>query len=377
MIHRFILSLSFFVALSTPLKATNLYFFDGLDAFVQKKLSARGYTSALYYSPSLRFSDVQRIKNGRFVVNYGKWKPEFPVHFQAISFNEDGNFFPQDAISAIFQILFPSPGGIELQPNQTITDPITLASLKTLGTMLRQIEEGCMISEAAKREETLRDSLYHLFPIEVSDDKASQFNIPALSLEECMKNYDAYLTYDFKKNIALYIKRLLSGVSEQDLEKEDFTQDDPDKYTKALKSIDLDLFERGLLKDGELETYLHYWDTYNQLKTYKGRKLVPEQQSALNKFKEAYKDYLLLEENKTRFKKVILVETLIQALSQQKDDQENYSYPAFIVQRALMAYFWMKAKNETDVVDWFSGLLEISTDELMPHIKSRFPLSTV
>ena len=70
-----------------------------------------------------------------------------------------------------------------------------------------------------------------------------------------------------------------------------------------------------------------------------------------------------------------LVETLIQALSQQNNDQENYSYPPSIVQRALITYFWMKAKNEADVIDWFSGLLEAPTEELMPRVKSRFPLT--
>lgn len=376
MIKRFILSLSFLFIFSSTLKATDLYFFDRLDAFVQEKLSARGYASTLYYSSSLRFSDRERIKNGRLVGNYNTWEPEFPVHFQAISFNNgNANFCPQDAISAIFQILFPCPGEIELQPNQTISDPITLASFKTLGVMLRHIEEGYMISNAAKREEALRNSLYHLLPLENSNEKASQFNVSPLNLEECLKNYDAFLVYDFKKNIALYLAKLLTGVSDEDLEDEGFTHNDPDKYTKALKVLGLDLFERGLLKDGELETYLYYWEAYNKFKTYKGRKLTLEQQSDLNKFNEVYKDHLVFEENKTRFKKVVFVETLIRALSQQQSDHRTYSYPAFFVQRALMTYFWMKAKNEGDVGEWFSGLLDVPSEELRPRIQSRFPLN--
>jgi hypothetical protein len=374
LMKRLILSIILLIMAPTSLKATDLYFFDGLDAFIQDKLSAKGYPSALYYSPSLRFIDAERIKNVRLVSNNGEWKPEFPVHFQAISFNNCLDFCPQDPISAIIQFLFPSPGGIALQPNQTISDPISLASFKTLGTLLRQIEEGCIIPEATTSGQILRDSLYQLFPLETLEGKGSQFNASALNLEGCLKYYDDFLRYDFKKNLSLYLATMLTGVSEEDLEGMDFSHDDPDKYTKALKSIDASLFERKLLKDKELEGYILYWNTYNKLKTYSGKKLTLDQQSELDQFKETYKDYLLLEENKIRFKKVIFVETLMRALSQQKSNQENYSYPAFIVQRALIGYFWMKAKNESHVADWFSGLLKISSEEVMSRIKSRFLL---
>ena len=376
MIQRFILRLSFLIILSTSLKATDLYFFDGLDKFVQSKLFSKGYPSALYYSPSLRFSEKERIKNGRFFGNYGQWNPEFPVHFQAISFDDGIVFCPQDSISSILQLLFPSPGSIELQPNQTISDPINSASFKTLGMMSRKIDEGSMISEVEKSEQTLRDSLHQLFPLEEREEKTSFFDVPAVSLKECITHYKAFLAYDFKKNLALYTAKLLNGISEEDLEDVDFTQDDPDKYTKALKSIEKnDLFEKGLLKDNELEDYILYWDQYNKYKAFKGRKLIEAQLAEINGFKHRCKDELFLEENKAQFKKFIFVETLIQALSQQRNDERSYSYPAFIVQRALVTYFWMKAKNESDIADWFSGLLDVSSDEVMPHIKSRFSLA--
>ena len=133
-------------------------FYRGADAVVAKSSLPE------FYQPSQRFPLIQAIQNYRFLGNQGHWDPEIPVHVQSISADEN----PQTYVDSFIQLLFPSPDGVNLTPNQAESDPLSRLSIDNIIDLIN----------FSKKPDTSEEDLHkRLFPdVKFSDEVRENYH---------------------------------------------------------------------------------------------------------------------------------------------------------------------------------------------------------
>ena len=346
-------------------EATDSDFYQGFDAFIEEASERQGKKDPSFYFPSERFTLFQQLSNIRFFADQGRWKPEIPVQFQSIHVqNVRNDKFPQTFIGALIQILFPSPDGFNLIPNQAVTDPISELSLDKISLVLKAVKQYEDTDSNKKDQNLLKRDLLKLI---------------GCKFETTHGQMVGFQIHDFK--IKLY-QNALEEIKfyEEDFEKKGIKAEEEGFVSHCIDAFMPDIFDKGFFENSEeVEKYARLAIGIRRFKelsnfkppSYLGNnpKRTDLQEIEFVQFKEEYEEIVLFEEQRKSFYRYQFVDALVGALGKKNPKK----YPEFLVQRALLTFFWKKVTNSKDVAAFFSTLFECDPEKTINILNNKRP----
>ncbi|MEB3702918.1 hypothetical protein Bealeia1_00108 [Candidatus Bealeia paramacronuclearis] len=307
---RFIFRFSFVVSVlfsSQGFAVGDGHFYKGADEIVAKS------KLPLFYQPSQRFSLIQILSNARFFGNLGIWKPQIPVHVQAL----DPKGAPQTYTDALFQLFFPSPDGVNLTANQASSDPIGQLTL----------HDVVMLIKLSSTNQLTEKDLLNVFP-------KSKFD------EEIRKDYPQFLRYEFMRQIFQEID--LTGDSIY--ETLGIDPQDPQKYSKIFDKVLPQYKKLGLIKDNEIENYAKA-NRISQLVFI--QKPSNKQKLELDELQTQFPQFFVFESKRSDFLTFRFVDTFLKA-----SQEVGYLFEKPI-EKALLGYMWLKFKTPEEQSEFY------------------------
>ncbi len=329
--------LFFFLISGFPYVSQSMELLEDLERWCAEICISQGrsFNKQLLYSSKI-------IENNRFFSPLTtSFDPAFPPHSQSISLTKP-YCFPENALEALLQYLFPSPDGAILIANQTGETVGKLDPFR-IGQLLKRIEDKL---RGSPDETTFKLTLYDLL---LKSESPSQID----KYDRLLKELPEFYLYDLKINLLQRVESWIGSVEEEEIKKAKISPQDPLILTNYLHYIlsktcsEHDFFGSGLLKEGELESYKAAAD----LDSSDSKSDLSQQ---LSYFKNKEKE----------FKTLRFVEVLVTALEEQRQKKEGTSES--LVERAVFFFFWQKAKTPNDIVNFFSGYLEVAPEVLSP-----------
>lgn len=320
--------INFFFVLSFLL-STNVFatvdskFYKGADSVVAQS------SLPLFYQPSQRFSLIQSLRNARFLGNHGIWRPEIPVHIQALQ----PNTAPQSYTDSLLQLLFPSPDGVNLTANQASSDPLQQVGVEKIAQLIR-------MSLHSQLTET--DILNCLFP----DAKID---------EEIRTSYLDFLRYEFLRQTFQQLNEEGIGF----LSIFDIDPEDPQKYSKLFDKVLPEYKRQGLIRENEIEGHA-LASRMSQLISLK--KPSKKQSRELEDLKAQFPQIFSFETRRADFLTFRLVDTFLKAKQEPSYFQENP------IEKTLLGYMWLKFKTPEERGKFYKFM---GTDDLTDIFKAE------
>ncbi len=318
----FLFGLSFLFSTST-FAIGDGKFYKGADSVVAQS------SLPLFYQPSQRFSLIQSLRNARFFGNQGIWRPEIPVHIQALEVNAA----PQSYTDSLLQLLFPSPDGVNLTPNQANSDPLQQVGIEKIAQLIK-------LSSHSQLTET--DILNCLFP----DAKID---------EEIRTSYLAFLRYEFLRQIFQQLNE--EGI--RFLSIFDIDPEDPQKYSKLFDKVLPEYKRQGLIRENEIEEHA-LANRMSQLISLK--KPSKKQSSELEDLKAQFPQIFSFETRRADFLTFRFVDTLLKAKQESGYLLENP------IEKTLLGYIWLKFKMPEERGKFYKFM---GTDDLTDIFKAE------
>lgn len=311
-------------------------FHPGADAQVRGKLPS-------IYFPSHWSTGLSIVANIRFNGEGGFWNPEYPVHPQSVTGDHD----PQTYVRSFVELLFPSPDGENLTPNQLPSDPI---SQLTIDQIVKLIQFCNLSKERNISEAEVLDAVF-----------------PGVKISEEVKAvYKEFLKYEVVSRAQKIIDDEIFYYDEDDLEFtgfKDLEKGNPERYKKYLESYMWPLLEKGL--DDKAIKEANDIARYFQLKSYasvspKQRKEIEALEKALGEKKIG--DYAFFKNNQTVLSVYRLVDTFLKALQEKDNLVENP------IEQTLLGYVVSKFRTPEE---WAEFYTKMGVDGLLPFLEKR------
>jgi ankyrin repeat protein len=256
-----------------------------------------------YLSPIHGFTALKTgaLANFRFYGMFGEQNPKFPCDERFLKKND----CPQDAFSFILQRLFPSPDGFNFVANQVPSDVFSKLKPSTIGKVLGELslQDPFQLGNSTEKSRLIE----RLIEITYQDSNPDGFKQNTINVRRKISQY---------KNTIREMKAIDSTLKSCPPEMRSQLNTRMNELTNVLKELEPEVVirRRDLLKKQNL------W-----------KELAP------------------------------FFEALVEAWQQ---NQSNTSfYPSHSVEKALLAYFWVKQNHKQDYLELFKGMPHIVKNE--------------
>ncbi|MBS0185853.1 MAG: hypothetical protein JSS34_05875 [Proteobacteria bacterium] len=282
----------------------------------------------------------KKIENARFFGSLtSRFDPNFPPHPQSISTIKSA-CFPSDATTALVMHLFPSPDGVLLIANQS-ANPLGKLDPFRIGQLLKMVEDQF---KAPADETTFKSIIYGLLTKSTTPLQPDKY-------QKLLRELPEFCGHELKMTLSQQVRMLIDSTNDENLSNSGLLRSDLLVLTKGLRVLlstfsDENTFsESDFLKEGELEMYEHA--------------LSPSAPET-----EFTKTLRRLKNKKNEFEAIRFIDIITKAIHEQQHQQDHF--PEALVQRSIFFFFWQKAKTADDILNFFSGYLDVEAETLRP-----------